>query len=159
MIISCKSVGSEKSHVYRWMMVMINERCRVAWWWGLDSHDDSDECHPDRDGINEDVDEEGLDALTSFYPGDDCWWRWWDDQSWCWCNEEWGRRWRHVARNGSSRTRRDKMRRAMMMACSRRMLGLMMRVWQCLLGVLGLMSLSWVRFTRSFPWGGWRHDE
>ena len=60
----------------------------------------------------------------------------------------------HVKTRGtywSNRPRRDKMRQAMMRACSRRMLGLMMRVWQCLLGVFGLVSLSWVRFTRSSP--------
>ena len=51
----------------------------------------------------------------------------------------------------SNRPRNDRMRRAMMTACWRKMMGLVMSVWQCLLGVFGLASLSSVRFTRSFP--------
>ena len=77
---------------------MINERCRVAWWWGLDSHDDLDECHPGKDGIYEDVDEEGWDVLTSNCHQDDRWWWWWDDRNWWRRHEVWGCTWRHVAR-------------------------------------------------------------
>ena len=40
-----------------------------------------------------------------------------------------------------SRPRSFKMRRAMLMACSWRMSGMMMRIWQCLLGVFGWLAV------------------
>ena len=95
-----KNVGSEKCHVYRWVMMFNGRRC-IACCWGWGSRGDWDECHPARYATYEDEDEMGWVDLISCCPGCGCWWCGRDNQSrldecWGW----WEYRWIHVAHTG-----------------------------------------------------------